>query len=196
MFPQPNPVLARLEAAAGGPIGAASVFMTQNSSARDQYYASQLGMHADALAGAFTGVYPQTLTAKPPTLNTLASPPRNIGLPSAPRGANNANTAAASARGSTLHSDRPGHLLDQLRALYPNTTFEFTKPGVAGQDVRVISGPHPSTYPGSSWPGGIDFADFKPGTPSGQRTFDRDQRVKWPQPTYMLPYDPTTGLLK
>jgi hypothetical protein len=77
VFPQPNPALARIDAAAGGPIGAASVLLTQNSSARDQYYAAQVGMHADALAGAFTGVYPQTLTAKPPTVNPLASRLRN-----------------------------------------------------------------------------------------------------------------------
>lgn len=112
------------------------------------------------------------------------------------KGGANPVVRAAAARGSTLHSDKPGNLPDQLRAAYPNTTFDFTKPGVAGQDVRVVGGTHPSQYPGTSWPTGIDYADFKPGTPSGSRTFASDQRLKWSQPTHMLPYDPKTGQLK
>lgn len=112
------------------------------------------------------------------------------------KGGANPTVRAAASRGSTLHSDKPGHLPDQLRDLYPETTFDFTKPGVAGQDVRVLRGTHPSQYPGSTWPTNINYADFKPGTPSGARTFASDQRLKWPQPTHMLPYDPKTGLLK
>jgi len=73
VFPQANPVLARIDAAAGGPIGAAAVLATNSSSPRDQFYAAQFGMHADALSGSFTGVYPQTLTAKAPTGAQLAS---------------------------------------------------------------------------------------------------------------------------
>jgi nucleoid-associated protein YgaU len=112
------------------------------------------------------------------------------------KGGNNPAVQAAASRGSTLHSDKPGNLPDQLRAMYPNTVFGFTKPGVAGQDVQVVSGTHPSQYPGATWPTGVVHADFKPGTPSGARTFAADQRLKWSQPTYMLPYDPKTGLLK
>ena len=112
------------------------------------------------------------------------------------KGGNNPAVQAAASRGSTLHSDKPGHLPDQLRDMYPDTTFSFTKSGVAGQDVRIVSGTHPSQYNGSTWPSGIDYADFKPGTIGGVRTFAADQRLKWAQPTHMLPYDPKTGLLK
>jgi hypothetical protein len=83
-----------------------------------------------------------------------------------------------------------------LRQRYPETKFEFTRPGVAGQDVKVVGGKHPSEYPGSKWPKGIDHGDFKPGTPGGTRTFGSDQRNKWPDPTHMLPYDPITGGLR
>jgi RHS repeat-associated protein len=116
--------------------------------------------------------------------------------PTAPRGSANPVTAAAAARGSTLHSDTPGNLPDQLRSRYPDTQFDFTKPGKAGQDVRVTGGTHPSEYPGSPWPPGVNYADFKPGTPSGARTFNRDQKVKWSDPTYMLSYDSSSGVLK
>ena len=113
----------------------------------------------------------------------------------ASRGGANPKTQKAAARGSKLHSDKPGHLPDQLRARYPNTDFEFTKPGVAGQDVHVTGGQHPSSYTGSKWPQGVDYADFKPDTPGGRKTFSRDQRLKWKQPTFMLPYDPRSGTL-
>lgn len=129
----------------------------------------------------------------------VAAAPRTKGparLPGKPKGGANPAVRAAAGRGSRLHSDKPGNLPDQLRLRYPNTVFEFTKPGVAGQDVRVAGGLHPSNYPGSSWPSGIDFADFKPGTPSGARTFATDQAKKWKEPTHMLPYDPQTGSLR
>lgn len=113
-----------------------------------------------------------------------------------PRGGANPRTRAAAGRGSTLHSDRPGHLPDQLRARYPETQFEFTKPGQRGQDALVVGGTHPSQYPGSTWPAGVNRADFKPGTPSGAQTFRSDQRNKWTDPTHMLPYDPETGQLR
>jgi hypothetical protein len=114
----------------------------------------------------------------------------------APKGSANPVTRAAAGRGSTLHADKPGHLPDQLRARYPNTQFVFKKSGVAGQDVQVVGGTHPSAYPGSSWPAGVDFADFKPNTTSGARTFRSDQANKWSQPTHMLPYSQGTGTLQ
>jgi RHS repeat-associated protein len=116
--------------------------------------------------------------------------------PAAGKGGANPATRAAASRGSTLHADKSGHLPDQLRARYPDTQFEFTKPGIAGQDVRVVSGTHPSEYPGSTWPAGVNHADFKPGTPTGVRTFARDQATKWSETTQMLTYDPSTGLLQ
>ncbi len=115
--------------------------------------------------------------------------------PSSARGGANPAVQKAASRGSTLHSDKPGHLPDQLRQRYPDTQFEFTKPGQVGQDVRVVGGKHPSEYPGSNWPKGVDRADFKPNTPGGNRTFQSDQRNKWPDPTHMLPYDPQSGQL-
>ena len=113
-----------------------------------------------------------------------------------PKGGANPATRAAASRGSTLHADKPGHLPDQLRARYPDTQLEFTKSGVSGQDVRVVGGKHPSAYPASKWPAGVDHADFKPGTATGARTFARDQANKWGEPTHMLPYDPATGKLQ
>jgi len=111
-------------------------------------------------------------------------------------GGANPATRSAAARGSTLHADKPGHLPDQLRIRYPDTQFEFVKPGVPGQDVKVVGGVHPSKYAGSNWPQGVNHADFKPATTSGARTFARDQANKWLEPTHMLPYDPQTGQLK
>jgi RHS repeat-associated protein len=113
-------------------------------------------------------------------------------------GGGSANPAVqrAASRGSTLHSDKPGHLPDQLRQRYPETEFEFAKPGVIGQDVKVIGGTHPSEYAGSTWPEGVYHADFKPNSPSGKYTFRADQKKKWTEPTQMLPYDPTTGTLE
>ena len=113
-----------------------------------------------------------------------------------PKGSANPVTRAAASRGSTLHSDKPGMLPDQLRAQYPSTTVEFTKPGVAGQDVKVVGGDHPSTYGTSSWPKDVNYGDFKPGTDGGAKTFKYDQKYKWDDPTHYLPYDPVTGKLK
>jgi RHS repeat-associated protein len=111
------------------------------------------------------------------------------------KGGANPEIQKAASRGSTLHSDKPGNLPDQLRQRYPETQFEFTKPGQAGQDVKVVGGKHPSEYPGSNWPKGVDRADFKPNTPGGNQTFQSDQRNKWSEPTHMIPYDPKTGQL-
>ncbi|HEY6560417.1 MAG TPA: SpvB/TcaC N-terminal domain-containing protein [Polyangiaceae bacterium] len=94
----------------------------------------------------------------PPVTTAEPDPPK--------RGGAHPNTRAAASRGSSLHADKPGHLPDQLRARYPDTKFEFTKPGQPGRDVRVVGGKHPSEYPGSSWKPGVSHGDFKPGTPS------------------------------
>lgn len=110
-------------------------------------------------------------------------------------GSNPAVQKAAN-RGSSLHADKPGNLPDQLRKKYPETEFEFTKPGVAGQDVKVKGGKHPSDYEGSTWPKGVDRGDFKPDTPGGKKTFKSDQKNKWPEDTQMLPYDPKAGSLR
>jgi hypothetical protein len=111
-------------------------------------------------------------------------------------GSANPATQRAAIRGSKLHSDQPGNLPDQLRKAYPKTQFKFKKPGEAGQDVEVVGGAHPSDYPQSSWPTGVNYADFKPDTLGGRKTFNYDQRNKWSEKTYMLRYDPETGQLK
>ncbi|WP_317987925.1 PAAR domain-containing protein [Hyalangium gracile] len=115
---------------------------------------------------------------------------------SKPKGGANPQVKKAASRGSTLHSDRRGHLPDQLRQKYPETQFAFTKPGVAGQDVKVTGGKHPSDYEGSTWKPGVNYGDFKPDSPSGHTTFKSDQKKKWSEETQILPYDPKTGKLK
>ncbi|MBL9028181.1 MAG: hypothetical protein JNL21_38670 [Myxococcales bacterium] len=112
------------------------------------------------------------------------------------KGSANPNTRAASSQGSRWHADKPGHLPDQLRAKYPNTQFSFKAPGKPGQDVQVVGGVHPSDYPGSTWPKGVDYGDFKPDTKGGRKTFKHDQKTKWTDPTVNLPYDPKSGGLR
>jgi len=112
------------------------------------------------------------------------------------KGSANENTKNAASRGTSRHSDKSGNLPDQLRDKYPDTNLEFTKPGVKGQDVKVVGGKHPSEYPDSDWSPGADHADFKPDTPGGTKTFNHDQKNKWTEPTQKVPYDPTTGKLK
>ncbi|BCU78559.1 RHS repeat-associated core domain-containing protein [Luteolibacter sp. LG18] len=114
----------------------------------------------------------------------------------AAKGSQNENTREAATRGSSLHSDKPGNLPDQLRDKYPDTEFDFKKPGQAGQDVEVKGGVHPSEYDGSQWSPKVKYGDFKPDTPGGRKTFKSDQAKKWEDPTHMLPYDPKTGQLK
>ena len=118
------------------------------------------------------------------------------GAPSAPKGSANPAVRKAAGQGSRLHSDKPGHLPDQLRQKYPETEFEFTPSGTAGQDVKVVGGKHPSEYPGSNWPKGVDHGDFKPDSAGGRRTFRSDQQKKWAEPTHQLPYDPNSGDLR
>jgi len=80
--------------------------------------------------------------------------------------------------------------------MYPETEFAFTRRGQAGPDVTVTGGTHPSLYPESAWATENMFADFKPNTPSGLRTFARDvMRGKFPENTQCLTYDPVTGNL-
>ena len=112
------------------------------------------------------------------------------------RGSQNPRTREAQEFGVRLHQDQPGGFPEQLRERYPDTQFRFTEQGKKGQDVEVVGGRHPSEYPGSRWPEGVDYGDFKPGTEEGRKTFDRDQRTKWKERTHFLPYDPETGLLR
>lgn len=114
-----------------------------------------------------------------------------------PKGGNNAITQAAAVNGSKLHADKPGMLPEQLRAKMPDTQLDFTPPGKRSQDVTVTGGAHPSEYPGSTWPVGVNKGDFKPDTLSGIKTFIRDLSKKWNnEPTVRIPYDPKTGKLK
>jgi hypothetical protein len=115
---------------------------------------------------------------------------------SRPKGGANPAVQQAASRGSALHSDKPGNLPDQLRAKYPETELEFTKPGQRGQDVAVKGGKHPSDYPDSDWKKDVDKGDFKPDTKSGKKTFESDQKKKWKEETQMLPYDAKAGKLK
>ena len=110
-----------------------------------------------------------------------------------PQGSLNPATKIASSCGSKLHADRPGNLPDQLRNRYPETHFKFTPPGVAGPDVQVAGGMHPSFM--GDWPEGVDFGDFKPDTAGGFKTFNSDSRNKWNVPVKMITYDPATGKL-
>jgi RHS repeat-associated protein len=115
------------------------------------------------------------------------------GLISALKGSLNAATKKAASCGSKLHADRPGNLPGQLRNKYPETQFKFTPPGVAGPDVQVTGGMHPSFL--GDWPEGVDFGDFKPDTAGGLRTFNSDSQNKWNVPVTMITYDPATGTL-
>jgi hypothetical protein len=138
----------------------------------------------------------QTPAVIPPTNTTPAVTAASGSASPKSKGGANPNVKKAAARGSTLHSDKQGNLPDQLRQKYPETQFEFTKPGTKGQDVKVTGGKHPSEYEGSTWKQGVNYGDFKPDTSSGHATFKSDQKKKWPEETQILPYDPKTGKLK
>lgn len=79
----------------------------------------------------------------------------------------------------------------QLSSLFPETDFYFTRRGEAGVDVQVIEGAlHPSDYPGSLWPSEFNYADFKPYTKSGIKTFlNSIVSGKFQQNTFPLYYD-------
>jgi hypothetical protein len=144
--------------------------------------------------GALSGADARSNAVGPDPLATSSQPGADA-ADGIRKGSANPKTRAAANRGSTLHSDKPGMLPDQLRTKYPKTDFEFTKPGVKGQDVHVLGGAHPSTYDASSWPEGVDYGDFKPNTSGGTKTFKYDQISKWRETTHYLPYDPATGKL-
>ncbi len=83
----------------------------------------------------------------------------------------------------------------QLQAMYSLTDFEFTVRGAAGPDVEVTGGVHPSdtsVYPGSTWPEGSDYGDFKPWSSRGQRQFRSEiASGKLPVGTVPIWYDST-----
>ena len=127
---------------------------------------------------------------------SLLPPP---GAPSSPplRGTNDPRVRQAVDVGNRVHYD---NLTDptrysheggptQLQRRYQDTIFWFAKRGQGGPDVRVIGGRHPSTYPGSNWAGGINRADFKPDTPTGNA-------MKLSPNTLRIPYDPQTEQIK
>jgi hypothetical protein len=101
--------------------------------------------------------------------------------------------------GNKVHYDKLNggqgeELPSKLQEQYPKTKFKFAPRGAAGPDVQVVSGAHPSEYKGSDWPEGVDYADFKPDTDSGARTFQRDiAKGKLPVDTYRLTYNIKTG---
>ena len=79
----------------------------------------------------------------------------------------------------------------QTQELYLETEFYFAPRRAKGPDVVVVGGQHPSQYPGSSWPAGFNYGDFKPLTSSGIRTFYGDLNIgKFPIDTTPLYYDP------
>jgi len=78
-------------------------------------------------------------------------------------------------RGNQFHYDMQNGGPAQLQQIYPQTEFEFQPRGAAGADVHVTGGVHPSdtsVYPGTNWPVGSDYADFRPDTPRGRRQFN------------------------
>ena len=95
-------------------------------------------------------------------------------------------------RGNEFHYDLENGGPAQLREMYPQTDFDFKPRGVAGPDVEVTGGVHPSNYPGSTWYPGSDFGDFKPDNPLYQPAkFLREIRIgKLPPGTVPIWYDP------
>ena len=118
------------------------------------------------------------------------------------KGMNNSKTAKATNMGNKVHYDELNggtgqQLPTALQNEFPETEFNFTRRGAAGADVEVTGGTHPSEYPGSTWSPENDFADFKPNTESGAKTFEKDIiKGKLPVNTEPLPYNPQTGKLE
>jgi hypothetical protein len=154
-----------------------------------------LANEAAAIYSAVTLAYAakDTLQAVTQTTETTAASP--------PRGANNPTVRNSLNTGNAVHYDQLNGgtgvgAPTQLQQRYPNTPFRFTPRGAKGPDVNVVGRPHPSEYPGSTWPAGFNNADFKPNTPSGARTFYQQLNAgKLPIDTIAVPYDPTTGQL-
>jgi len=124
-------------------------------------------------------------------------PPSWVAPPQAQgRGMNNAAIRKAVNTGLRVHYDKTTDITrysheggpTQLQQRYPNTAFDFARRGQAGVDVKVAGNPHPSTYPGSTWPSNIMKADFKPDTPTGNA-------FKLPPCTLRITYDPETGMI-
>jgi RHS repeat-associated protein len=113
-------------------------------------------------------------------------------------------TSDALKMGNKVHYDQlnggDGEWLpSQLRDMYSETTFKFTKRGEKGADVEYLDGVHPSEYENNpmKWPEGFNYGDFKPGTGSGYKTFLKDiNKGKLPFDTTYLPYDPESGKLQ
>jgi len=114
------------------------------------------------------------------------------------RGINNAVVKKAVDTGIRAHYDKTTDAArytheggpTQLQRIYDRgTKFQFARRGQKMVDVTWKGGPHPSTYPDSSWPAGINQADFKPDTPTGNA-------FKLPADTLRIPYDPQTGEIK
>jgi hypothetical protein len=121
-----------------------------------------------------------------------------ISPPQAPaRGTNNQTIKKAVDVGLKVHYDKTTDPAlynheggpTQLQRIYRNTEFDFARRGQNKIDVTWIRGQHPSTYPNSNWPSGINKADFKPDTPTGNV-------LKLPPNTLRILYDPQTGQIK
>lgn len=115
-----------------------------------------------------------------------------------PRGVNDPRVRKAVDIGNQVHYDKttdPSKYTHeggptQLQQTYnKDTEFQFARRGQGGPDVKWIGGKHPSTYPGSTWPSGVNQADFKPDTPTGNA-------FKLPSNTLRILYDPDTGQIK
>ncbi|MFA7486158.1 MAG: RHS repeat-associated core domain-containing protein [Phycisphaerae bacterium] len=121
---------------------------------------------------------------------SFASPPNQ------PKGINDPRVKKAVDVGLKVHYDKTTDMTrytheggpTQLQQRYPNTTFDFARRGQSGVDVKVIGEPHPSKYPGSTWPSNIMKADFKPDTPTGNA-------FKLPSDTLRILYDPENGVI-
>lgn len=121
-------------------------------------------------------------------LSVLPQPP--------PKGMNNPEVREAANLGNRFHydmttdPDRYDHVggPTQLQNRYPDTRFDFARRGQGKFDVTVTGGQHPSTYPGSTWPSGVDQGDFKPDTVTG-RAF------KLPSAVHRLLYNAKTQRL-
>jgi RHS repeat-associated protein len=168
----------------------------------DAYAQGQaLGM----LPGLF-GLY-KTFTMAPK--NAVTSTPEAAGADaqnsatnnSKPQGAANPVVKGAIDLGNKVHYDKLNGgtgegLPTELSQKYPDTRFKFTPRGASGADVEYLGGTHPSQYPGSTWDPGNNFADFKPNTTSGTRSFNSAVNSgSFPANTQLLKYDPITGKL-
>lgn len=113
-------------------------------------------------------------------------------------------TSDALNMGNKVHYDQVNGgtgewLPTELKNMYDETTFNFTRRGQKGADIEYISGPHPSEYEINpmNWPEGFNYGDFKPYTASGYKTFLKDiNKGKLPDDTVFLPYDPVSGKMK